>query len=53
MAHAGQPPRIPLLVHEALPPFSHPPHRKLSLLKALGPLTVCIISIALMNIFQW
>lgn len=29
------------------------PHRKLSLLKALGPLTVCIISIALMNIFKW
>jgi hypothetical protein len=30
-----------------------PPCRKLTLLKALGPLAVCIISIALMNIFKW
>ena len=27
--------------------------RRLTFLKALGPLTVCIISIALMNIFKW
>lgn len=27
--------------------------RRLVFLKALGPLTVCIISIALMNIFKW
>lgn len=29
------------------------PCRRLSFLKALGPLTVCIISIVLMNIFKW
>ncbi|PRW44455.1 sulfate transporter isoform B [Chlorella sorokiniana] len=28
-------------------------YKKLTLLKALGPLAVCIISIALMNIFKW
>ena len=27
--------------------------RKLFVLKALGPLAVCVISIALMNIFDW
>ncbi|KAL4859014.1 Proton/sulfate cotransporter 2 [Chlorella vulgaris] len=27
--------------------------RRLNFLKALGPLTVCVISIALMNIFDW
>lgn len=28
-------------------------HKRLFWLKALGPLTVCVISIALMNIFDW
>ena len=28
-------------------------YRRLSLLKALGPITVCVISIATMNIFGW
>jgi sulfate transporter 4 len=28
-------------------------YKKLFFLKALGPLTVCVISIALMNIFNW
>lgn len=27
--------------------------RRMAYLKALGPLTVCVISIALMNIFNW
>ena len=27
--------------------------RKLFFLKALGPLSVCVLSIALMNIFGW
>lgn len=35
----------------ARPPPS--PRRKLFFLKALGPLTVCVLSIALMNIFGW
>lgn len=30
-----------------------PRRRRLNFLKALGPLTVCVISIALMNIFDW
>ena len=28
-------------------------YRRLRVLRALGPLTVCVISIALMNIFDW
>lgn len=40
--------------HPRLPPLALPlTPRRLSLLKALGPITVCIISIALMNIFKW
>jgi sulfate transporter 4 len=27
--------------------------RRLAFLKAIGPLTVCVLSIALMNIFDW
>jgi len=27
--------------------------RRLSFFKALGPLAVCVLSIALMNIFKW
>lgn len=37
---------------QTLSPPTHP-CRRLVFLKALGPLTVCIISIALMNIFKW
>lgn len=28
-------------------------HRRLAFLRALGPLTVVVLSIALMNIFKW
>ena len=34
-------------------PHSHVNHPCCFLLQALGPLSVCIISIALMNIFDW
>jgi hypothetical protein len=37
-------PRADLLTHPA-------PRRRLALLKALGPITVCVVSIAVMNIF--
>lgn len=39
--------------HHQTPTTVHNLSRKAFFLKALGPLTVCIISIALMNIFGW
>ena len=42
--------------HATLPPLLPPrfaPRRRLTFMRAVGPLVVCIISIALMNIFKW
>lgn len=46
--HRAPPPALP---SPSLP--ARPPRRKALVLKALGPLTVCVLSIALMNIFGW
>lgn len=49
------PPAGSALTHPATAsnPAALLPRRRLVFLRALGPLTVCVMSIALMNIFKW